>query len=150
MNLRWPLRTLTIALLTLCLSLWTGSYFHSFYIAYNPSLGKSYFAATYTGGVYFVSTNGIDTSPPGWRFEPNRKALSFNNAFIVFDKKILGFTYHKRQTRIWQLGIPFWFPSLLSATLLWSTWRQTRPKPAAQGFPVEVTQPHPPSTNFTN
>ena len=34
--------------------------------------------------------------------------------------------------------VPLYFPTLLSALLLWLVWRKTRPKYNGKGFPVEV------------
>ncbi|MCL2639467.1 MAG: hypothetical protein FWD53_01345 [Phycisphaerales bacterium] len=143
MTFRWLIRSFTIALLTLCLGLWAWSYFRYFSIAYNPSPGKCHFMDTYTGGVLFGSTNGIDWSPPGWRLTHNHHVQPLLE--LPVGKRFLNFGYFRQGSTpantVWGLGIPFWFPSLLFTGLLWFVWRQTRPKPAWRGFPVEVTQP---------
>jgi len=142
MTTRWLIRGSAIALLTFCVSVWAWSYFHSLFIACNPSVGKSCFVQIYTGGVALATTNGIDGSPPGWRFEYDREAYSFDNAFVRYDKQFLGFTYYKQGVMVRAFGIPLWFPCYLSAGLLWFVWWQTRPKIARRGFPVEITQPN--------
>jgi hypothetical protein len=39
------------------------------------------------------------------------------------------------------LFIPLWFPTLISAGLLWLVWRKTRKTYPGGGFPVEITPP---------
>jgi hypothetical protein len=38
------------------------------------------------------------------------------------------------------LLLPLWFPTALSALLLWFVWCKTRRNPAAKGFPVEAVE----------
>ena len=141
MNLRWLIRGSAIALLTLCLSLWGWSYFYRFYISYAPSLGKPYLVDTHMGGVAFGFLFPGATSP-GWYFGYDRDAFPLSD--IPGNRQFLGFAYFHWPTvsiGVTTRGfcIPFWFPSLLFAGLLWFVWRHTPPKPAAQGFPVEMT-----------
>jgi len=140
MKLRWLLRIFAIALLTLCLSVWIWSYFRSLSIGYCPSLGKSYWVDTHMGGAFLSSSGGIWSSP-GWRFQHIHHAFPLSEVSELLDfKSFLGFGYFHVADTVWGVAIPFWFPSLLSAALLWFVWRQTRPKTAGRGFPVEVTQ----------
>ncbi|MCL2639464.1 MAG: hypothetical protein FWD53_01330 [Phycisphaerales bacterium] len=140
MTLRWPLRSFALTLLTLCLSSWAWSYFLSFYIGYvSSSLGRAYWITTYTGGV-LLSADRVGLSELGWQFGYDRDARSWESA-----ERFLGFAYQSWPSSIgapWYVGIPFWFPSLLSAVLLWFIWRQTRPKTEGRGFPVEPTNPN--------
>ena len=51
-----------------------------------------------------------------------------------------GFSFYSSNgDPLWEVSIPGWFPTLLSAALLWFVWRKTRPTQLGQGFPVEVT-----------
>jgi len=144
MTLRWLIRGSAIALLTLCLSLWGWSYFHSFLFYCGSLLGKSYEVETYMGGAFF-GYDSFATPSSARRFEYHRNAYPWSGYPV--DKWFLGFTYYEppymsyTPGMCFRIGIPFWFPSLLSAGLLWFVWWQTRPKSAWRGFPVEVTQP---------
>ena|GEM_PF-2213164 len=150
MILRWLIRSFAIALLTFCLSLWGWSYFYSFHISYAPSLGKTYLVHTYMGGVAFGFLSHTAGTSPGWFFGCDREALPLSDISGI--RQFLGFGYF--QWPIVPTGptsrgfcIPFWFPSLLFAGLLWFVWRQTRQK-IGRGFPVELTNSnHDMSTN---
>jgi len=39
--------------------------------------------------------------------------------------------------------VPLWFPTLLSAFLLWLVWRKTKPKTTRNAFPVEAASTNP-------
>ena len=158
MKLRWFIRAFAIALLTLCVSGWGGSYFYGGFISYT-SRGHSYITYsinTHMGGVrFYYNDHGRPGWPsPGWEVEHGRSALSFDDC--SWDWRFLGIGYHYFDFAPYSrgishcIGIPFWFPSLLSAGLLWFVWRKTRMKDVGRGFPVEVTQPPPSSTNFIN
>jgi hypothetical protein len=70
----------------------------------------------------------IDTSWSGWSYRDAHSTWHF-----------MGFTY---DDRIVGRGatIPLWFPTLLSALLLWFVWRKTRATPVGRAFPVEVAK----------
>ncbi|HEY4329361.1 MAG TPA: hypothetical protein VGN88_06475 [Phycisphaerae bacterium] len=65
---------------------------------------------------------------------------------------LLGFAYedlspgphllspHSREVAVW---VPFWFPSVLLAVLLWQVWRKTGHKYHGKGFPMELPPPAP-------
>jgi len=144
MTFRWLIRSFAIALLTLCLSVWTWSYFRSIYREYCSSFPKAYVVQTHMGGASFhfgdVHASRSRPLPTGWYYYylKVQPLPSFPG-----DIRFLGFAYCEFNGRSWLIGIPFWFPSLLSAGLLWLVWRLTRPKFTGQGFPVEVTPPNP-------
>jgi len=145
MIFHWLIRSFAIALLMLYLSLWGYSYFYNVYVIYNPSSGKTYAVGIYMGGANVSFTNTLDLSPP-WLFDRMRHrhyelpSIAKNSLYFYYEWN----TYPGTN---WIVSIPFWFPSLLAAALLWFVWRQTRPKTAGRGFPVEITQSNPSSTN---
>ena len=150
MQLRWLIRGFAIALLTLCLSVWAWSYFYCVCITYTPWPNKPYSVMTYTGGAFFSSNLASllfdGQPPPSWEFSYDRETYSLSD--YPDHKRFMGFAYSEfiiSPGVVWpRVGIPFWFFSLFFAGLLWFVWRQTRPKTAGRGFPVEITQPNQP------
>ena len=51
-------------------------------------------------------------------------------------RELLGFSTNNSDAAK-HLAIPFWFPTSLSAAVLWFAWRKTRPKVKGRAFPVE-------------
>jgi len=141
MTLRWIVRGFAIALLTLCLSLWVWSYLRYFYASYSPSANKSYSVDTYMGGVRFSSHDATwPWSPPGWEFGHIRGAYPFSQTGL---RQLMGFGYPGfvvSTSTFWEFSVPFWFPSLLSAGLLWFVWWRTRAAREGRGFPVEINR----------
>ena len=142
MVLRWLIRGSTIALLTLCLSLWVGSYFRCVLVQSTPSFGKTYLVNTYMGGAAFCFVNHNSNNMAVWHFEYGPEVWPSSDK-PTDGRQFLGFTYFycsiiSSSTMTYKgFCIPFWFPSLLSAALLWFVWRQTR-LIEWRGFPVEV------------
>jgi len=46
-----------------------------------------------------------------------------------------------REFSEFEFGIPLWFPTTLSAGLLWLVWRKTRQAAKGRAFPVEPSKP---------
>ena len=136
MKFRRFIRSFAIALLTLCLSVWVWSYFHGVSIEYRPANDHHFYSVgTYMGGVGFcnVSSSIPPMDPPGWLLAYERHTRSLPD--FPADKRFMGFIYYETpdDDTVGEdlhscIGIPFWFPSLLSAALLWLIWRQIRPK----------------------
>jgi len=126
MKLRWFIRGFAVALLVLCLSLWGLSYFCGVTIT-APLFYKAYQVEAYPGKVTLTVDNaGGLASGVRWSFKHGHVLGSWTpNADC---KRFLGFTYLPsapgRSFR--ELGVPFWFPSLLLGGLVWFVWWRLR------------------------
>jgi hypothetical protein len=137
---RWIIRGLALTLLTLCVVAWVGSYFETV-------------TWTYLGPVHYIGI-GVDsglvefldvmphpipatmTPKTGWDWAYH---LPSNPRILKADHSLLGFGYEAPPGAApgWAVWIPMWFPTVLSALLLWLVWRKTRPAYNGRGFPVE-------------
>ena len=82
------------------------------------------------------------STPPPWRWSssvPDR--ANSEKAYRAAPYRFGGFAYNVvpmfgGEERYYVL-IPLWFPTILSAALLWFVWRKTRKKGTSGAFPVE-------------
>ena len=135
---RWLIRALALALLTLCVVAWVGSYWRDvlvyFYwkntivIDVDINWGRVRGTLEPTGG-------SVPHAPWGW---DTIRASNWHVRDSFVDYKCLGFAWtYKSQFGYTQAMVPLWFPTLLAASLLWFVWRKTPAKPETQrGFPV--------------
>ena len=131
---RWLIRGLALMLLTLCVGAWVGSYWRAIGIAYSGTErclvldegnGKAVF------GVEFLPP-GVPLWP-GWHF---LRKVYLDAGYDNSPYHLMGFAFQKRvdstiigRTSVWWVWVPLYFPTLLSALLLWFVWRKTRAKP---------------------
>lgn len=148
MTKRWIIRIFFIALLTLCVVAWVGSYFRSVGIAFN---GSHRFSSVDVdcGEVHLYDFAGLKTvvltSLPFYSGPASPDAV--RNWLRTMTYHHLGFgvsPYHDvhvvgRKINWGDAMFPLWFPSLLCTLLLWFVWRKTKPKPIGRAFPVEPT-----------
>jgi len=122
MTCQWIIRSLVIALLCLCIAGWVLSYLPDTQVGFHYDNNKGFALGA------SLETNG------------QIHLIGFTGAFssLVPPETWLGFGFLKVPHSYWYAIIPFWFPTTLAATLLWLTWRTTRPKSVGQGFPVET------------
>ena len=149
---RWIIRGVALTLLTFVVALWLTSYFAelslfrringlsselfashgSFYCFHESrahSQGNPLFQSTFPDDPLHLSI--LSQSNPGIR-RPNYGPTTF------------GFRYGNVPALVGIMDativiMPLWFPTLLSALVLWFVWRKTRAKPIGGAFPVEVT-----------
>jgi len=94
-------------------------------------------------GVLFVVASNYDALIPSrWHINAisgNEKRLkpSCSVHFVGFGVEAVRFIGEFIETRI---GIPFWFPTTISAALLRLVWRKTRPPAKGRAFPVEAVE----------
>jgi hypothetical protein len=155
----WCIRGLALTLLTLCVVTWVGSYwqeakigkFRGTYNENNYVMSLVYGRVRYAATIYGTSTRSQWT----WFTSLDRATRSPADELIRFrwnDFHLFGFvrqlhdeaeTLKGRGEHVTLRGssrliaIPMWFPTFLSAALLWLLWRKTRPKFNGKGFPVE-------------
>lgn len=75
---------------------------------------------------------------PGWHTELYAAPPGRPFTLHLLDGRVLGFTVDPVlfSWTNWDVGIPFWFPTVLLALVSLSAWRNTaQPKPG-RGFPV--------------
>ncbi len=144
---RWLIRALALALLTLCVGAWVGSYWRLFEVDY--SSGKvSRNLIILCGRIRFARQLSAREgwtcdSEWVWRSDTLKEDDSMRQEYPLTQ-------YHWAGLALWTgmvgppdgkgclVHIPLWFPTLLSALLLWLVWRKTRPKYNGRGFPVEA------------
>ena len=78
---------------------------------------------------------------PGWACSVYPAKPITDSLFVVAFKNyhVLGF-YITNLKDVKQISIPFYFPTTISAALLWFAWRKTRLPVKGRAFPVEVKQ----------
>jgi hypothetical protein len=138
---RWIIRSLAVALLTLCAAAWAGSYSERIDVVWGSqtafwkaSLERAEFRFVY----YRLGfTPGWELGH--WRYDAAQDAM-MRSGYERTPYHALGFAWQWDPAAELQLlvMIPLWFPTLLSAGCLWLVWRKTRPKYSGKGFPVEV------------
>jgi hypothetical protein len=137
------IRGLGIALLTLCVAAWVGSYFGFSYVRY-VSNTRCWWSSLDGGGLDLIYEYHGTDGPRGWLAEYGPYPATWLSAKQQRHDSIayhlLGFAWQPRTGPDgWQyMLIPLWFPTTLAAGFLWLAWRKTRPKYNGKGFPVEV------------
>ena len=136
MKKRWLIRSIFMGLLTLCVTAWVGSFCWEIEVYHYGE--RRVGAGIYWGRVcaFWVEVAGDD---PKWGVvcipASNLSEGRWSDKDDFFDKfNWCGFCVAGPPLN--QATIPFWFPTLLSALLLWFVWRKTKAKP--RGSPVEV------------
>jgi hypothetical protein len=146
---RWIIRSLAIALLTLCVTAWVGSYFEGVEVRYSSA--PHHYSLMLGAGELFTwdQFNGWSAppgfGPPQWfeghgQFDARMRA-GVQRLYKAIPYHLLGFAwqpYRAPPDADQRMMIPLWFPTTLSAAFLCLAWRKTRPKHTAKGFPVEV------------
>jgi hypothetical protein len=144
---RWLIRSLALTLLTLCVVAWAGSFFQVIGGHYTGGNGNGarpnhteYFRIN-SGSLLFEHRSPSKIEDDGWHwyhFAPDHKDVT--TYYEIMDYRIFGFAYQPESDVIFysRALIPLWFPTLLSALLLWLVWRKTKPKPKPMGFPIDA------------
>jgi hypothetical protein len=139
---RWLIRGLALTLLTLCVVAWAASYWQCVQTTVYAAGSRVYVTCQVEAGtILIVEFVGVPARRWNWswqRFAVNLKGVQ--SVYNGIEYHGAGFAYYP-STATWPetgLMFPLWFPTLLSALLLWLVWRKTRPAYNGQGFPVEV------------
>ncbi len=143
MHRRWIIRSLALALLTLCVTAWMGSYWLDVEAEWYIDLDV--FRAHLECGRMVIEhdTRAEDYVMPRCTAHIGVHGKPFRFHYGYMRWQFLGFGYDPSRIRFskgddnWSAAAPLWFPTLLSALLLWLIWRKTRPKYNGKGFPVE-------------
>jgi hypothetical protein len=139
----WIIRSLALALLTLCVVAWVHSCY--FFVRLTRTAGGQFWCLGWACGTVGIAvTHGPGYRSGGWEWNNERVNPAiregiendYSDSSIVF----AGFagTWKTGAINEERLLVPLWFPTLLSALLLWLVWRKTRPAYNGRGFPVEV------------
>jgi hypothetical protein len=129
---------MAMGLVMLCVAAWVGSYFYSpalyFFtgsheVTLEPGGGSMSFCLSDNGWPVDIQLHMQPYSSQLWQ-DWNAQAEYHCGGFAYFP-------YTKLRSS-WEIHIPFYFTTLLSAMLLWLIWRKTRAKYNGKGFPVEV------------
>jgi hypothetical protein len=128
---RWIIRTFFIGLLLLFAGGWVGSYKYGWEVGYRNN--NTWVLEVNRGRIDLDWWDSFNIhEEQGWY---GRSAY----AQVPINYDHLGFFWMNEAGIIW-LSIPFWFPTTVSAALLWWVWRKTRPKPVGRAFPVELAK----------
>ena len=156
---RWIIRSFFIGLLLLCVGGWRWSYFFCESLAYqqprtlNPAENKY---VEVSGGnlllmTYVPFSDDATPWPVGWTYyhrHRDRDDVNWEKRFDSWEgPRFLGFHFFYKASPRPAIGnadrgiqVPFWFPTTISAALLWLVWRKTRSKAKGRAFPVEANQ----------
>jgi hypothetical protein len=136
---RWLIRGLALTLLTLCVVAWVGSYFQRGAVHLHGGdhirmLGLE------CGAIGYVDDDMEIGIPYAWQwFHGPNNFQQFRQVYQHTFYHFIGFAYDPKKLDLTTIVIiPLWFPTVLSALLLWLVWRKTRPAYNGRGFPVEV------------
>ena len=136
---RWIIRSFFIGVLLLFMLVWTASYFYVVYVEYETrSLWKVESFTGYAKLEWRRYSGGGDFHDVdrGWITSSYRyTSSSATNLHYLFRFDWLITRDHRG------IIIPFSYPTLSSAVLLWLAWRRTGPKPKGRAFPVELNEP---------
>src|ERR1035437_9929202 len=137
---RWTIRILLILLLLFFATEWVLSHHYRHDFFHQASHGHSVVILN-SGEIIFGSYASGGTIPPdrcGWSVDFSKSAgVEDRQEFLCSAKyHFAGFLYTP-QSDGFMASIPFYFPTLLAATLLLWTWHKTRPKSSRHAFPVE-------------
>jgi hypothetical protein len=143
---RWLIRSLCLALLTLCVTAWVGSYWEQIcvkcYSASHAFDAEVLCGAMILGDEFHPEWHNARTW--WWNIGAANREVS-QNQFRETKYHALGFGLKPSPADPYVYAmIPLWFPTLLSALFLCFVWRKTRHKPPSRGFPVETTASHQP------
>ena len=146
MKTRWFIRSLFLGLLTLCVVAWVGSYFE-FAMASHDSMRDFQYVDLHSGLVRYSARTGRRNwgeAAIGWHM--GHSAVDAKSRAAVWDAyrgspyHVAGFAWRSFSEPFvgsgWGVVIPLYFPTILSALLLWLASRKTKEKP--RGFPVEM------------
>jgi hypothetical protein len=147
---RWLIRGLALALLTLCVVAWGGSFFEGIELG-NLSGNVDRPIGAVWGVGWVRQTRGVYTSDRLFEYEflsPRELRVWISkhttSGFFIGDQpgqiKIPGLLESS------MMAFPLWLPTLILAGLNCLVWRKTRPKFNGRGFPVEAAAkeaPHP-------
>lgn len=135
------MRGLALALLTLCVVAWGGSYFQMAYVMYGGQ--NRYWLGIEWGTVGFAISDLRVSN--GWEWKHVQVPAYGVHYLGDYERNkyhFAGFAFNPSRGPLrssgWSTLIPLWFPTLLFALLLWLVWRKTRPKYNGRGFPVEA------------
>jgi hypothetical protein len=143
---RWIIRGLGIALLTLCVTAWVWSYWWFVEVDYSSGKVSRDFIVMCGRMRLARQLSGRE----GWSWDYGRWTSGPMSADQFMSDEYPFMHYHLGGFALstglmgppdgkgWKVHIPLFFPTLLSAPLLWLVWRKTRPKYSGKGFPVEV------------
>jgi len=135
-TLRWLVRIFCGGVAIFFMAGWITSYLFPLQFFINAPK-HDYVCVEFTGGrISFAHASDVGGGN-SWQFDL-RKGHEGEWEWLERSSKVhfLGFVYYHPSIAEWCHTIPFWFPTLLSAILVWLAWRKTRP--VRRGFPVEA------------
>ena len=140
---RWIIRGLCLALLTPSVTVWVGSHYEAVGLHYAGS-ARYHNLQVHSGYIIFMEQERLTTAwQPTWRLDHDVAIRErAQHYYAICRPRFCGFGYgvppDASYAFIFLVFVPIWFPTLLSALLLWLVWRKTRPKYNGRGFPVEA------------
>ena len=139
MKKRWLIRGLALLLLTLCVGAWVGSYWRAALAVHLERDTPSVLVVADDGWIYCARKRVGYSGAPRWEmvFFSTQDAAPFGDQGAQTQYRFAGFSINTA-AGCWEMIVPFYFPTFLSALLLWFVWRKTRAKAIGRAFPVEV------------
>ena len=146
---RWLIRGLALTLLTLCVVAWVGSYWRQ--VGLKADSADKVRLIFFNYGSLAIRSMDWGAIRAKRGLPPNDEPLHFVTFVADADAKvragssIAGFAYGTMGPLWvggaavgWEAYVPLYFPTLLSALLLWLVWRKTKTKYSGKAFPVET------------
>ena len=136
---RWVIRLLCLFMCVVSVGAWVGSYFKQADVTHYGWWSQAHLVAINCGSIHlFVRNVLIYETPWRWRAEPAR----YGPADRACEYHFVGFGYNHDFVigENWDVFVPLYFPTSLSALLLLFAWRRTRLKPVGTAFPVETRE----------
>src|ERR1035437_8685370 len=126
---RWCIRSVFVGLLLLCVGGWGWSYKYGWVINYDYGRGLSTLESVW-GEIHLCWYDTSVSQSTGMPFDPMPKGEGFSASSFPCDASFdSGRADHYRLGFVvsndW-IAIPFWFPTIIAAALLWWVWRKTR------------------------
>lgn len=139
---KWIIRTLSIAITLTIIAVWAVSHFRRAAVIHRhggdaewldvdsgmvmicktklSGKGYEFFWSPPNGVVTLAYDYGVKWRFWGFGFDPNGPDAPSDHGFVLI--------------------MPFWFFTMISATMTWFAWRKTRRKPNEHPFPVEPSK----------
>src|ERR1035437_9628380 len=143
MKRRWIIRSFFIGLLLLCVGGWVWSYKYGWIFRYSRHNGGS--VRSHWGKIHltWMDDSWAPFPTERWHIYPADAAIDANYIKYIhnghYSHHCLGFFITIEADSMFVV-IPFWFPTTISAALLWLVWRWTRPRVQGRAFPVEIAK----------
>ena len=140
---RWAIRSFFIGVFLLCIAGWSSIDFYRFRAECTSTIGCVNITTT-MGRIWIVCCEPLTFNEINfYRERSDVYPSNYPADGIASPHYFLGFAWGRADfpSEGIFVAFPFWFPTAISAALLWLVWRKTRSKTKGRAFPVELAKP---------